>query len=278
MGVALVFLIGALVWAGLATGRANLNAKTAKTNAEAAKKSEIKAIAAKKEAESRADEARRKTVEVLTASATAAYVKGATSLSIHYLAGAINEVRDSEAAQATNRLRLSLIAGQSGRLKAILGQASRVAFSPDGKCLATMPMGRASEVQLFDTTTWSRIRTLESGAAGPAPLEFSPDGKLLATGGEDGNTARLWSTTTGKVVHPLNGHSGKVSLVAFSRDGKWVATGSDDRTVRLWDPATGGESKHTLPVQGGALHALTFSADSKWVATAADDGAPGYGR
>ena len=63
-------------------------------------------------------------------------------------------------------------------------------------------------------------------------MVFSPDGKLLATSGEDGTT-RLWDTN-GKQIATLKGHQGSVRSVVFSPDGKQIATSGDDGTARLW--------------------------------------------
>ena len=64
-------------------------------------------------------------------------------------------------------------------------------------------------------------------------IVFSPDGKILASGGWD-NTIKLWDIATGKVISTLTGHQGRIWSVAFSPDGKTLVSGSEDRTIRLW--------------------------------------------
>ena len=52
-------------------------------------------------------------------------------------------------------------------------------------------------------------------------MAFSPDGRRLATGGEE-NTVKIWDVQTGRELHTLRGHNGDVYAVAFSPDGRPV--------------------------------------------------------
>jgi WD40 repeat protein len=125
------------------------------------------------------------------------------------------------------------------------GKVLAVAFHPGGRLLATASQDQTA--QLWEVASLPQAQSASKGfvpAARPLgpPLQhqgpvtgvaFSPDGRLVATGSDDG-FLRLWDVCTGKRVGPPRPHTGKVYGVAFRPDGRSVAVWGMGPTVRLW--------------------------------------------
>lgn len=101
-------------------------------------------------------------------------------------------------------------------------------------------------------------------------VAYSPDGRFVLTGGDDGSP-RLWDVATGQQIRSFVGHKGGVTSVAFSSDGRFVLTGGRDGTARLWDVANGRQLQifqgHTDQV-----FSVAFSPDGRVVLTGSIDG------
>ncbi|HEV3167525.1 MAG TPA: WD40 repeat domain-containing protein, partial [Isosphaeraceae bacterium] len=96
-------------------------------------------------------------------------------------------------------------------------------------------------------------------------IAWSPDGKMIVTGGFD-NTVRLWDAATRKERQTFKGHDNLVLAVAFSPDGKRILSGGLDKTAKIWDIPPSGPTKE-LPNPAG-VHAMATSPDGKQAAAA----------
>jgi WD40 repeat protein len=126
----------------------------------------------------------------------------------------------------------------SGRQMVLFPKCSATTFAPDGKTLALggwegKDPKPAGVVKLWDMARRKEKAVLKGHTGYIRALAFAPDGKKLATAGDD-EVIRVWDSAAGKELATLKGHTGAVLGLAFAPDGATLASASADHTVRLW--------------------------------------------
>ncbi|OWT43263.1 Pfs, NACHT and WD domain protein [Pochonia chlamydosporia 170] len=149
-------------------------------------------------------------------------------------------------------------------VEGLSGSVESVAFSPDGKTLASTYWNEKT-IRLWDTATGIRQQTIKGHSSAVRSVAFSPDGKTLALTSHFETTIRLWDIATGIQLQTLKGHSDIVGSVAFSPNGKTLASGSNDKTIWLWDTTTG-IPQQTIEGYSSAVRSVAFSPDGKTLA------------
>jgi RNA polymerase sigma factor (sigma-70 family) len=143
------------------------------------------------------------------------------------------------------------------------GPANGVAFSPDGKLMASCGGLPDGTVRLWRTATGEELWRGELGWQ-PRAVAFSPDGQVVAVAG-DGKGVCLCEAATGRNLRLLTGHRGGVWALAFTPDNKAVVSAGRDGTVRLWDRDSGKEAAHFW-ADGQSVRALAVSPDGSLLA------------
>lgn len=142
-----------------------------------------------------------------------------------------------------------------------------VAFSPDGKILATGDGN--GEIRLWQVVDGKQLFACKSHTDLIKSVAFSPDGEMIATASHD-KTVRLWDVRTGQCLHVLEGHTSWVWSVSFLPDSQILATGSLDKTVKLWDIKTGNCLK-TLQGDSDAVLAIAINQHGQTLVTGSVD-------
>lgn len=193
-----------------------------------------------------------------------------------YLATAIGSIADivGRLTKAPTKASTRVWEVPSGRAVVFLTHeraVDAVAFSPDGKYLATGGFDRTARVWEVASGREVARMTHEDSVRSVA---FSLDGKYVASASAHfllsthDHTARVWEAATGRELARMT-HPTSVLAVAFSPDGHYLATAGFDRGVRVWELPGGRELLRVMHEEN--VNTLAFSPDGKFLGTASGD-------
>lgn len=152
------------------------------------------------------------------------------------------------------------------KLQSILAGGGRGVFSPNGESFVT---GIYDGVTVWNPKTGARIRSFSDPIRIFTPLQFSPDGKILATGSDLATGIRLWDFASGKLIRSLAYGGQGASAIRFSPDGSRLATTVGRHHVHIFDVETGRnlfDAAHTDKVEE-----LAFSTDGRFLISGGND-------
>ncbi|WP_372367058.1 WD40 repeat domain-containing protein [Candidatus Uabimicrobium sp. HlEnr_7] len=174
---------------------------------------------------------------------------------------------------------------EEGEITKILVQdlryASQMKYSPDGKKLAMVYRqdNGTNGIRIWNTENYEVVRDLLGHEGYINGICFSPDNKVLLSGGED-KTARIWQVSNGRRLVTLKGHESGIKAVDFSADGQLVVTSSSDYTTRIWGKNyqvkefNKSSAKKIFKAEptytrkhSGYVNAVDFSNDNKYLVT-----------
>jgi WD40 repeat protein/serine/threonine protein kinase len=154
-----------------------------------------------------------------------------------------------------------------------------LAFSPDGRHIASgsfePKVGKLREsrgvVKIWDARSGAEVLTFQDQIGVMLSLDYSPDGKRIASSSiNEDNTFVVWDTKTKTVIQVVAGHNSHVHRLRYSRDGRLLVSGDTDGVVKLWDADTLKEVRtinaHRAPVVG-----LAFAPDGQRFTSASED-------
>ena len=165
-------------------------------------------------------------------------------------------------------------------LRSSQGGWNELDFSPDGRTLAIA--GVQGRVELWDVATTKKLRELVDRAAPPdesalAVVRYSPDGSVIAAGGQEANHVTLWRAASGHVIGaPITTNppeTGGAQSIAFSPDSKRIAVPGAPGTVGIWDVATGRRVGEPLAVGEAPVNAAIFADGGRTLIASDDSGA-----
>ena len=132
-------------------------------------------------------------------------------------------------------------------------------FSPDGQRLALVT--DTGWVLIADGVSGRLLEKVYVPATHQISVDFSPDGKWLVTG-EDQGAVRLWSVSPLRETAILGRHTARVKSVAFAPDVETVASAGDDKMIALWDVERR-KLRTRIGTHASPIYSIAFSPDGR---------------
>ncbi|PWA19931.1 hypothetical protein CCH79_00016615 [Gambusia affinis] len=196
----------------------------------------------------------------------------------------------SSSKDRTVRLWTLSLKGESSVLKGHTGAVRSVSFSHDGYSLVTASDDKSVIVwsvprrcyvySLSQHTNWVRcarygsVDLLSLFAAvhawlGFSRVEFSPDGRLIVSCGDD-CSVRLWDTSTKGCINTFTNCGSSVTFVDFNSNGTWIASSGDNNCLKIWDLRTNKLIQH-YQVHGGGVNSFSFHPSNNYIISGSSD-------
>ena len=128
--------------------------------------------------------------------------------------------------------------------------------------------GPARMVKVFSTQDGTLLYEIEKHTDWVTAIEFSPNGKFLATADRNGGF-HVWESDSGEEYLTLKGHSEQVTAVSWRVDGKMIASASEDGTARVWETENGKQLKSWPAHEEGATD-VVFNRDGQILTSGRD--------
>jgi WD40 repeat protein len=162
--------------------------------------------------------------------------------------------------------------GSAADAQTLVGRVTAIAFSPDGKLLATGggEPSRSGELKIWNVADGAPVRSLSDAHSDTVfGLEFSPDGVYLASSAAD-RFVKVFKLADGARARSFEGHTHHVLDVSWKSDGKVLASSGADNVIKVWDFTTGDQRRTTGPF-GKEVTSLAFVGVTPQVLAAAGD-------